>query len=85
VRVYRLKDSYEIPVGSVINFIEDDTVEVGDIIETSSRGGLFPRGITLGKVIEAPERDPNDLRIEFVIEPAVELTTLSEVTLIEPP
>jgi rod shape-determining protein MreC len=69
----------------VINFIEDDSVEAGDIVETSSRGGLFPRGITLGKVIEAPERDPNDLRIEFVIEPAVEITTLSEVTLIEPP
>jgi rod shape-determining protein MreC len=69
----------------VINFIEDETVELGDVIETSSRGGLFPRGITLGKVSEAPIRDPNDLRIEFVLEPAVELTTLSEVTLIEPP
>jgi rod shape-determining protein MreC len=68
----------------VINFIEDDTVEVGDIVETSSRGGLFPRGILLGKVKEAPIRDPNDLRIEFVVEPAVEVTTLSEVTLIEP-
>lgn len=68
----------------VINFIEDDTVEVGDVVETSSRGGLFPRGITLGKIIEAPERDPNDLRIEFLLEPAVEVTTLSEVTLIEP-
>jgi rod shape-determining protein MreC len=68
----------------VINFIEDDTVEAGDIVETSSRGGLFPRGILLGKVKEAPVRDPNDLRIEFLIEPAVEVTTLSEVTLIEP-
>jgi rod shape-determining protein MreC len=67
----------------VINFIEDDTVEAGDIVETSSRGGLFPRGILLGKVKEAPNRDPNDLRIEFVLEPAVEVSTLSEVTLIE--
>jgi rod shape-determining protein MreC len=74
------------PGGSVriINFIEDETIEVGDIVETSSRGGLFPRGIMLGKVIKVPKRDPNDLRIEFVVEPAAEVTTLSEVTLIEP-
>jgi rod shape-determining protein MreC len=68
----------------VINFIEDETIEVGDVVETSSRGGLFPRGIVLGKVTEIPQRDPNDLRIEFVVGPAVEVTTLSEVTLIEP-
>jgi rod shape-determining protein MreC len=68
----------------VINFIEDDTIEVGDVVETSSRGGLFPRGIVLGKVTEVPIRDPNDLRIEFGVEPAVDVTTLSEVTLIEP-
>lgn len=68
----------------VINFIEDDTIEVDDIVETSSRGGLFPRGIVLGRVVEVPERDLNDLRIEFIVEPAVEVTTLSEVTLIEP-
>jgi rod shape-determining protein MreC len=74
------------PGGSVriINFIEDEPVEVGDMVETSSRGGLFPRGILLGKVSEIPKRDPNDLRIEFVVEPAVDVTTLSEVTLIEP-
>ena len=67
----------------VINFIEDDPVEVGDLVETNSRGGLFPRGLLLGTVIEAPIRNPNDLRIEFIVEPAVDVMTLQEVTLIE--
>jgi rod shape-determining protein MreC len=67
----------------VINFIEDLPVEVGDIVETSSRGGLFPRGLLVGEVIEPAIRNPNDLRIEFVVEPAVDVMTLQEVTLIE--
>lgn len=68
----------------VIDFREELTVEVGDIVETSSRGGLFPRGITVGTVIEAPMRDPNNLRIEFLVAPAVNIGMLSEVVLIEP-
>ncbi len=67
----------------VINFIEDEPIEIGDTVETSSRGGLFPRGLLLGKVIEPPIRNPNDLRIEFIVEPAVDVMTLQEVTLIE--
>ncbi|MCA9835281.1 MAG: rod shape-determining protein MreC [Trueperaceae bacterium] len=68
----------------VINFIEDAPVQLGDTVETSSRGGLFPRGLTLGQVVEIPQRDPNKLRIEFVVMPAVDITTLLDVTLIEP-
>lgn len=67
----------------VINFIEDKPIQVGDMVETNSRGGLFPRGLLLGTVVETPVRDPNDLRIEFVVEPAVDVMTLQEVTLIE--
>jgi rod shape-determining protein MreC len=67
----------------VINFIEDEKIEVGDIVETNSRGGLFPRGLLLGTVIEPPIRNPNDLRIEFLVQPAVDVMTLQEVTLIE--
>lgn len=68
----------------VTNFIEDERVQVGDRIETSSRGGFFPRGITVGRVAEEPVRNPNDLRIEFVVEPVVDTTTLLEVVLIRP-
>lgn len=67
----------------VINFIEDEPVEVGDVVETNSRGGLFPRGLLLGTVLEPPVRNPNDLRVEFVVKPAVDVMTLQEVTLIE--
>jgi rod shape-determining protein MreC len=68
----------------IVNFLEDDPVQLGDLIETSSRGGFFPRGIAVGKVVEGPFRDPNDLRIEFVVEPLVDIPTLLEVVLIEP-
>jgi rod shape-determining protein MreC len=68
----------------VLNFIEDETVRLGDVVETSSRGGFFPRGITIGTVVELPPRDPNNLRSELVVEPAVDVTTLLEVVLIEP-
>lgn len=68
----------------VEDFREETSVEIGDIVETSSRGGLFPRGITLGTVIELPPRDPNDLRIAFVVQPAVDATMLSDVILLEP-
>jgi rod shape-determining protein MreC len=67
----------------VINFIEDDPVEIGDQVETNSRGGLFPRGLLLGTVTEAPIRNPNDLRIEFLLEPAVDVMTLQEVIVLE--
>ena len=68
----------------VTNFIEEEPVEVGDLLETSSRGGFFPRGVTVARVTKAPERNPNDLRVEFEAEPVVDTSTLLEVVLIEP-
>lgn len=67
----------------VVNYIEDEPIQVGDTIETSSRGGLFPRGMVLGTIVEIPSRDPNSLRIEFVVRPSVDVTTLLDVSLIE--
>ena len=68
----------------VENFSEETAVELGDVVETSSRGGLFPRGLTLGTVIEIPPRDPNELRVAFVVKPAVDATMLQDVALLEP-
>lgn len=68
----------------VENFREETPVNIGDVVETSSRGGLFPRGITVGEVVEIPPRDPNDLRISFVVQPVVDATMLSDVILLEP-
>lgn len=68
----------------VTNFIEDEPVQVGDLVETSSRGGLFPRGILLGEVVQVFPRDPNELRTEFLVNPSVDMSTLLEVALIAP-
>ncbi|MDQ3460213.1 MAG: rod shape-determining protein MreC, partial [Deinococcota bacterium] len=59
-------------------------VEPGDLVETSSRGGLFPRGIVVGTVVQVKPRDPNSLRTELIVRPAVDLRGLLEVALIEP-
>lgn len=68
----------------VINFIERDPVRVGDEVETSSYGGLFPRGVLVGEVVEVFPRDANELRRSFVVQPAVDVSTLLEVALIAP-
>jgi rod shape-determining protein MreC len=61
------------------------TVEVGDVVETSAVGGLFPRGLRVGVVIEVLPQDPNELRRSFLVAPAVDLSTLLDVVLIAPP
>jgi rod shape-determining protein MreC len=68
----------------VVNFIERDPVRVGDLVETSSYGGLFPRGVLLGEVVEVLPKDPNELRNAFILQPAVDFSTLLEVALIAP-
>lgn len=68
----------------VVDFIEREPVAVGDLVETSSYGGLFPRGVLVGEVVEVMPRDPNELRQSFVVQPAVDFSTLLEVALISP-
>jgi len=69
----------------IVRFIEGAPVELGDVVETSSYGGLFPRGVRVGTVIAIDPRDPNELRRSFLVEPAADLSTLLEVALITPP
>ncbi len=68
----------------VTRFIEDGEVAVGDEVETSSYGGLFPNGVLVGTVEEVLAPDPNDLRRSFLVRPAVDLSTLREVVLLAP-
>jgi len=68
----------------VTDFMEAEPVRVGDLVETSSIGGMYPRGVLVGTVVEVPERDPNALRRTFRVEPAVDLALLLEVALISP-
>ena len=68
----------------VIAYSKDGTVNLGDLVETQSRGGLFPRGILVGEVVEIVLKDPNDLQIEFLVRPAADIHNVLEVALIEP-
>lgn len=68
----------------VTGFLEVEPVEVGDEVETSSRGGLFPVGVLVGVVEEVLPQDPNELRRTYIVRPAVDLATLREVVLLAP-
>ena len=75
-------------VGGLIRvdrFIGDSSVAVGDVIETSAIGGLFPRGLLVGVVVEVLPQDPNELRRSFLVAPAADFTTLLDVVLIDRP
>ena len=63
-------------------YSENEPVEVGDVVETSARGGLFPRGIPVGRVARIEPK--SGARLEFLVEPAVDIPNLLEVALIEP-
>jgi len=86
----RGKGGQGVLVGDVANqlrvtrFQVDDPVEVGDLVETSSFGGLFPIGILVGEVIEVLPPDPNEIRRSFLVRPSAELATLREVVILAP-
>jgi len=69
----------------VDRFVADGPVAIGDVVETSAVGGLFPRGLNVGVVVEVLPQDPNELRRSFLVAPAVDLSTLLDVVLIAPP
>lgn len=68
----------------VTRFIMDQPVEVGDVVETSTYGGLFPSGIFVGVVEEVTPQDPNELRRSFLARPRVEFATLRDVVVLAP-
>lgn len=56
----------------------DVDVTINDVIETSGLGGIYPKGILIGKVKEVRNVD-DELNRYAVIEPAVNLKKLEEV------
>ena len=86
----RGKGGQGMTVGDVANqvrvtrFTGDVEVAVGDLVETTSYGGLFPLGILVGEVIEVLPPDPNELSRSFLVSPSAELATLREVVLLAP-
>jgi rod shape-determining protein MreC len=53
-------------------------VEVGDIIETSGLGGVYPKGILIGKVVEVRKTN-SEMNRYAIIQPAADFKRLEEV------
>lgn len=65
-----------------LNLIRSDqTVNVGDTIVTSGLGGVFPKGLPLGKVTSV-ENNPGSLYLSIVVEPLVHTESYEEVVVI---
>lgn len=59
----------------------EQSIEVGDIVVTSGLGGVFPKGIPIGKVISV-ERTPGALYYDVSVEPFAHVENLEEVLVI---
>lgn len=59
----------------------DQTVEAGNTVITSGLGGVFPKGLPLGKVVSV-EKSPGALYYEIVVEPLSSAESLEEVLVI---
>lgn len=68
----------------VRGYAEVRPVRPGDVVETSSRGGLFPRGIRVGRVVRVLPKAPNALYPDLLIAPGAQVGRLLEVSLIRP-
>jgi rod shape-determining protein MreC len=61
----------------------DSQVKKGDVILTSGLGGLYPKGIKIGTVIDI-EEDKGKLIKNAVIEPSVDFNKLEELFIVVP-
>lgn len=61
-----------------------DDVQEGDVIVSSGIGGLFPKGLTIGKVTSVKKKNFGISQTVEVV-PSVDFNRLEEVTVIDPP
>lgn len=61
-----------------------DDVQEGDLIVSSGIGGLFPKGLTIGKVIAVKKKNFG-ISQSVEVAPAADFNRLEEVTVIDPP
>ncbi len=67
----------------VMNYlIKDTNVEIGDYVVTSGNGGIYPRGLYIGKVAQLND-DVSGLSREAIIEPGVDFYDVDEVLIIK--
>lgn len=57
------------------------TVNVGDVIVTSGLGGVFPKGLPLGKVTSV-DSNPGSLYLDIVVEPFAHTENFEEVLVV---
>lgn len=60
---------------------KDSAITVGDDLETSGLGGIYPKGIYIGKILEITN-DSAELSQQAIVETAVDFDSLSEVLII---
>lgn len=75
---YDLKDNEMLKVVDIPSGVK---INSGDIVETSGMGGLYPKGITVGKILEFHEKD-NPLENEAIISSSVDFNKLETVAVI---
>ena len=61
-----------------------DDVQEGDLIVSSGIGGLFPKGLTIGKVVSVKKKNYG-ISQTVELSPAADFNRLEEVTVIDPP
>ena len=65
-----------------LSFIRtDQTVDVGDIIVTSGLGGVFPKGLPMGKILNV-ESSPGSTYYSITVEPYSTVSNLEEVLVV---
>ena len=60
---------------------EDASVVIGDTVETSGRGGVFPKGVMIGTVENVLPED-NGISYYAVLRPFVDVETVSSVSIV---
>lgn len=60
---------------------EDASVVIGDTVETSGRGGLFPKGVMIGTV-ESVLPEANGISYYAVLRPFVDVDSVSSVSIV---
>jgi rod shape-determining protein MreC len=67
----------------VLSYVRNNLdVQTGDLVVTSGKDGIFPKGLRLGTVQKVSE-DPANLFLEIEVKPLVRLGTLEEVLILD--
>lgn len=56
----------------------DADVEIGDLVETSGLGGIYPKGILIGKIVQI-RKTSSEMDRYAIVEPVVDLKKIEEV------